>query len=370
MKKIIIAIGLLFWGIALCAHVTNRDKPLKGEWNFKLEKVWDINRAGENVLARPGGILASRNGVLVINDRKARINYLFDKNGRYIKSFGKRGEGPGEIRIQTFFFLVNDKILVPDVHKIHCFSLDGKLVENKTLKPALSPNLFLNEKEYITAPASIFDTMDGTGQIKRVNLVNGKENTLAEFRAFRGGSGKSNEGQIFDMIVMGLSPLMTIGYDGKDRLYYGMSDNYHINIMNLNGEKIGSFSLDRKARGITKSRKEEHFKNSRLPQGTLGQIVKSFPDKLTCFQGIKIHNGLAYIFGSDLGNSREKQEIDVFSMDGTYLYRGVLRFGKDYTMMFSPFGNLRVVKDSLYVVLESESGNVLVRKYKISLPPQ
>lgn len=366
-KSIILTLSLLL-AITLPAQVKNSDKPQKGEWDFKLQKILDIKSAAGDVLARPGGILAAADGTLIVHDGKIGINHLFDREGRYIKSFGKRGEGPGEIKAQSFFFLLENTIIIPDVGKIHYFSKEGNLIESKIKKPGITPNLFLNENEFIQAPKSFFDAVEGKGTIKRINLLTGKERVLAEFDIFKGGAGRGG-GQVIDIIVGGLSPLMTIGY-GNKRLYYGMSDKYHINIVDLEGKKTGSFSLDRPERKITKARKREHFKNSRLPQEALDQIVKSFPDKLTYFQEIKIHNGLVYVYVAELGRSREKQEIDIFSKEGKYLYRSCIRFGEDYTMMYSPFGNFYIVKDFLYVVLESESGDVLVRKYKISLPVQ
>lgn len=368
MKKSTIVLFLLLpvFTCTLLSHVKNSDKPQKGEWDFKLKKIWDIKSAAGEVLARPGGLLASGDGNLVVYDRKSSINHLFDGEGRYIKSFGKRGEGPGEIMIQSFFFLLENEIIIPDVGKIHYFSKAGNFIESKMKKPGIAPNLFLKRNEFIQAPKSIFDAVEGKGTIKKINLLTGKERVLAEFAVFKGGAGQGG-GHVFDIIVNGLSPLMTIGY-GNKRLYYGMSDKYHINIMDLDGKNIGSFSLDRDERKITRARKREHFKNSRLPQEALDQIVKSFPDKLTYFQEIEIHNGLVYIYAAELGRSRKKQDIDIFSTEGKYLYRSCIRFGEGHTMMYSPFGNLRIVNDFLYVVLESESGDVLVRKYKISLP--
>ncbi|MCK4763898.1 MAG: hypothetical protein KAW12_16980 [Candidatus Aminicenantes bacterium] len=367
MKKKVLFILLLSVVLTLQAHVKNPDKPQKGEWDFKLKTVYEIEKAGEEVLARPGGILIAGNGNLIVHDGQRRINHLYDKDGRYIKSFAKRGEGPGEVKHQVFFFSINNKIIIPDGLKVHYFSAAGDLIESKNKKTMLAPDLFLNRDEFIFSTKSIHDAVNGKGVIKSYHLPGAKEKMLVEFDIFKGGTGKS-DGVVFDMIVMGLTPLMTV-CSGNNRLYYGISDNYHIDIIDLQGKKTGSFSVDRKPVPVSTTRKREHFKNSRLPQDGLNQIIKSLPGKLTYFQGIETHKGLVYVFVAGLGKSRDKQEIDIFSAEGKYMYRSCLRFGEGFSLMFSPFGNLRINGDFLYVVLESDAGDVLVRKYSISLPP-
>jgi hypothetical protein len=366
MKKLFVFTFLVLLALFIFPEVVNKDKSLKGEWNFQLHKVWEITDAGDNIIGRPRGLLVSKDGYIYLYDRKHNTNFIFDPKGKYLKSFANRGEGPGEIKHQSFFFLENEAIIIPETTKINYFSKDGKYIKSVKTQGEKTPHLFLNKEEFISAPRSIYESNDGLGYIKKINLLNGKELSLAKFEVFRGGTGRSG-GQIFDMIVPGLSPLITIG-KAKDRLFYGYSARYTIHTIDLKGNQINSFSLIRPPQPLSKQKKMDYFKRMRLPENALHQVIKSFPDQLTYFQRIEVHNGLIYVFLSQLGNQRPEQEIDIFSVQGDYLYKATLRFGEKTSYLFSPFGNLRIAGESLYVVLEKEDGEIVIAKYNIKLP--
>jgi hypothetical protein len=50
------------------AAVVNPDKPLKGEWDLKLTKVWEINKAGDDVFGFPFSLTATDDGTLYVHD--------------------------------------------------------------------------------------------------------------------------------------------------------------------------------------------------------------------------------------------------------------------------------------------------------------
>ena len=50
-KRILIPILLfLFPIIMIFSEVANKDKPQHGDWDFKLEKVWEIGRVGDGIV--------------------------------------------------------------------------------------------------------------------------------------------------------------------------------------------------------------------------------------------------------------------------------------------------------------------------------
>jgi len=163
---------------------------------------------------------------------------------------------------------------------------------------------------------------------------------------------------------------MTIGYSG-DRLYWGMSDRYTIRVTDLAGSDLTSFSLDRRKTKVSQRDKREYFQSDNMPPDMLKQIVDSLPDELTHFVRIEVHNDLLYVFvpAIDLENKMLRiRQIDIFSPDGKYLYKARLDFGKDRVHLTSPLGNLVIKSGALYAVLQDEEDNVLVAKYKVSLP--
>jgi hypothetical protein len=368
-KRVFILISLiLFLMVDAFPGVANKDKPRHGEWEFKLEKVWETGRAGDAVLGRPQGLLATDDGILYLNDEANRTDYIFGPDGRFIRSFAKRGEGPGEVQRHGRFFFAGDKVIIPDVGRIHYFTREGQYLT--TVNKDCEPHAFIDENRLVDAPLSAVFLPEGKGKITLCDLRSGKDTVISEFSAFEGGVARGGGRVVADVIVPVFSPLMTIGYSG-DRLYWGMSDRYKINVTDLAGKDITSFSVDRKKTRVSKSEKRDYFKTDRMPADMLSQIVDSLPDEVTCFHRIEVHDKLVFIFVTDIDLDNKIlriRQIDIFSPEGTYLYKARLDLGKDRIHLSSPLQNIVMNNGFLYAVLQDAADNVLVAKYRISLP--
>ena len=163
---------------------------------------------------------------------------------------------------------------------------------------------------------------------------------------------------------------MTIGY-AEGRLYWGMSDRYKIHVTDLKGREITSFSVDRNKTRVSRKDKEDYFNKGNIPPDMLRQIVDGLPDDVTYFHRIDVHDGLIHVFVPEIdleNKSLRTRQIDIFSPEGRYLYKARLDYGRNRTHLSSPLGNMVIQGGFLHTVLQDENGNVLVAKYKISLP--
>jgi hypothetical protein len=164
---------------------------------------------------------------------------------------------------------------------------------------------------------------------------------------------------------------MTVGYDPfQKKIYYGNSDSYLVYVADLKGNHLNSFSVQRKKRKVPAAVKKERFKKlyERFPKDVIDQLYKSVPDEATCFNRIDIINRLIYLFKPYVKSVTPQQEVDIFSPDGKYLYRGVIRVGSDLKIVFSVFENLIIKNNHLYVVVEDKEGAQKVAKYRVVLP--
>lgn len=368
MKKLWVLLVLSFLTFFLSAgtsDVENADKPAKGQWDFKMQKVWTVDAAGEDVLGEISSIKVSENGTVYFHDRRNKRYYIFDKNGTFVRAFGKKGEGPGEIKWigQARFFPVNDKIIIADMDSIHYFTKDGdyiRSVKNNYMRNR--PTLFIDEDRFISAPLLQIDTRGKPSTIRLYNLKTGQETVITPFSVFTGGVARSG-GSVIAMVDGALTPMMRIGYDGK-RLYYGMNNSYAITVSDMIGEKKFTFTLDRARKEVSEAEKRKRFGGEGgAPEDMVEKIVKSMPDTLTYFSRIESYNGLIYVFQTSLDRGN-RQEIDIFSADGKYLYRAAIEVEKGSRIQTDPF-----IKDNhLYLAVEDEEGEVAINKYKIALP--
>lgn len=122
MKKkllFLLVLSLCLSSLLAAADVKNPDAPIKGDWDLKAKKLWEVSNYGKKVMALPAVEAVLDDETLCVYDYKNRENYLVDRNGKFIASFGKQGEGPGEVRSQRNVFAGEGKFIIVDYFLIH-----------------------------------------------------------------------------------------------------------------------------------------------------------------------------------------------------------------------------------------------------------
>jgi hypothetical protein len=369
MKKIMVLLLLMALSPFLFPDIRNRDKPVKGEWDFRLEKVWEVDKAGGEVFGLPFTLTVAEDERVYIFDPKNEKNYILDKDGALISTFGRSGQGPGELIGQERTFSIDGRLAIIDGVGIKYFSRDGSYLKTSGLeKLRRSPQIILGEDEFISFPMTAIAVPEGRGEVYYSKLDSAVERKIGDFSLTQAGIGSVGE-TVMDIIIIGLSPLLVAGYD-HGRLYWGASHSYQIHISDLEGRALGGFSVDRKARSVSNSFKKKFFKGPNVPPEMVAAIAKSFSNRLTYFHRIEVHDGLIYVFVPELdldqGKARTAQ-IDIFSAEGRYLYRARLDFGKGLTHLFSPLSNLCFRNGYLYAVCVRADDTVVIVKYRADL---
>lgn len=126
MRIFILLFIMVLCFTAYAREITNTVVPLKGEWNFNLRKVWEVNSAGDDLLAEVRNIQVDKNGRIYFYDFKLRKFFVLHPDGKFRLSFGRPGEGPGEYRRVLEFFLLDNTLAVSDERKILFFTKEGK----------------------------------------------------------------------------------------------------------------------------------------------------------------------------------------------------------------------------------------------------
>ncbi|MGD8538734.1 MAG: 6-bladed beta-propeller [Candidatus Aminicenantes bacterium] len=352
----------------LFTETQNPDKPLRGDWDFAPVKLWEISKAGEDVFGEPNRIRISEEGTVYVSDPENGLNYIFNRSGEFQRAFGQRGQGPGEVRQQRDIFVVKDQIYIVDTGMIHIFTKSGEYLESRRNQSYRHrPVIFLGKDVFIACPFGIFEAPGGVGKVSRVNLNDRSEKVITKFRIFEGGSARSGN-LIGSFVMIGLTPQMTVGY-GDNKIYYGMNDTYKIHIADLDGEVLDYFTLKRKKKRVSDEAKRKSFERyGRISRQTREQFIKTTPNDCTFFCRIEIHDGLIYVFVPDILR-KNTQKIDLFSLEGKYLYSGLIQLEEGVTMLDSQLDN-PVIKDGcLYAALQEESFKIKIAKYRIKYPP-
>jgi hypothetical protein len=364
---VVILVLVIILADFLCyAIVVNEDKPAKGEYVFPLEPVWQVDSAGDTPFGNVVSINVSGSGYVYCRDLKNKEYYIFNNDGKYAGIFGIRGEGPGEVKQVggANVSVVGDKVLIQDIDKIIFYSREGKFVRsvlnNRISRPVA---LFLNEDEFISAPTRIIGLSD-KAKMKYVNLKTNQEKVITDFTLFKGGVIQRENAQAVAVIPT-ITPVMVVGQQG-DKLYFGMNDKYEIYITDINGKEHGSFSLNRKQTTVSLKQKEDYMvrlTKGLAPDDLARQLAKTLPNEETYFANIQSHNSLLYLYRSHFIPGSH-QQIDIFSSDGKYLYRGFVRVKPGLTINAGP----AIQNNYIYMVLEDEEGEITLNKYNTVLP--
>lgn len=97
--------------------------------------VPDPEAHSTNILAEINAIQIDDQGNIYILDRKNTQVSVFNTDGLFIRSFGKRGQGPGEFQVPIGMFVEGQYLHIYDfmIRKISTFSLDGKHIKDMSL---------------------------------------------------------------------------------------------------------------------------------------------------------------------------------------------------------------------------------------------
>ncbi len=347
--------------VLLHPAVKNPDIPSKGDWDLKIEKQWQTSNYGQKPMAIPRIGCITDDGTICLYDYKHRAHFIINSDGSFKAEFGKRGEGPGEIRFPSRYFSLKNKFIIYDQPKLQYFLADGTYVKSLPIGGRFDPpELFINENEYISYKER------GTGGIfSHVYLSEGRQKLIRKILPAKGDLSESSQRGTVTIIIPGLSPRLATSFDTKNqRLYYGVSDTYAIVVCDMEGDIIERFSLQRKKIKFTKSMinrlsggERRMFKNQ------YKKITGKFP-YLTYFQKIQVEGGLLLVFVIYFGDSWEEQQIDIFSLEGKYLNRTLFKPPNRELIV----GEVFIMNGYLYTILDNGKGDRKLVKYKITLP--
>ena len=365
------AAAVIFVGMAgaACAGAaspgtSDSTKPLKGEWNFAPAAVWSIDRAGSDTLMRPGEPRVSRDGKLYFHDFDRHLSYIVGEKGELLGTFAGMGDGPGLVSRYVNCFTSDGRVIVGSMDKLHFFDSGGRFISSTPNNIFESfPLVFTSDDVFFTAPGALANLPGGKASIRKVDVTSGETKPIHEFTM------GADEQISFGGVILGVIPQIDMAYDSKGgRLYFARNDRYEILVSDLDGKMIGSFGLPKERIPVTEEDLKRHMAGAGIPADRVEKIVPMLPRKLTYFHRIQVIDGLVYVFTVDAFEPAiGKQCVDIFSPDGTYLYRGkiVLPEGDRYKNLDS----MVLSNGFLHAILADDDGGRRVAKYKVSMPP-
>lgn len=363
MRKSLFSAWLLVPVLAVSGQIPLKDKPLKGEWRFAPEKIWEIQKAGDDDFGRIAEILVSDASDVVVRDFKKNVSYLFDSNGRFLKKFAPQGKEDGQLSFYLNRFRAGDKIVLASPDKLHVFSSRGdfeRAVDNNLF--LRFPLHFVSEHEFIYAP-NVPRSPVNEKKLFLFDTRSGQEKLLADFSGTDTPGENAPPGPM--IMIFSLTPQVRLACDGR-RMAFGRSDRYRIFLADPSGAILSSFGLDRKPMTASLEDKRRHLAGTGTPE-QMEKIIAQLPDRMTFFSHLEFINGFLGVYAVNHTDRKTmSQQIDLFSEQGEFVYSGKMEFG-EHREFGSP-SNLVLKGEYAYVVLEDDQGRQTLAKYRIRLP--
>lgn len=247
-KSILIAVLILSIGTwAWCDlrdHYRKGKIVLKGATNFGDGNDWEslFYDRYKDIAVSPDGL------VFVVNTRTHNI-FKFNKNGKFIKKFGRRGKGPGDFFSPDEPTILDNKYLVvaeyPSNRRFSLWDFNGKCVKIVNTKTSIFfltatrdnwvayyyYNRHANKKNGYQTTISIVIKNISTGKEKILKKINLTDRSGIDFAERSSTSYGNFFGEVF------------LTQTGEGNLAVGVSNQPNINIYSPTGTLIRSFDL-------------------------------------------------------------------------------------------------------------------------------
>ncbi len=337
--------------------VTNPGEPKFGEFVFDLEEDLAIGDVDDEdyFFMRRLTLNVDGDGNIYVCDGGSRRVTKYDKNGIYVKTIGRQGQGPGEYMSPSGLYLDDvGNLCVQDFRSLHYYDKDGVFQKKDPLERSyprlipgprgtflgsIRPGLFLEEG----AKTSLIQIGKDGKPIQ----------TIAEYPV-------SYSKSLNAFVWHWYTNIIAVAHRKSDSFYYGFSREYKVNVADSDGSTIFIFEKKEMPQSISGEEKELTKKIGLMLAIRTREPEKAtvFPDHRPFFRSFfSDDTGRLYVilFKTIFERDEQNSSVDVFSKEGIYLYR-----------MNWPFIPALIKKGFLYEIRENEeTGDIKVLRHKI-----
>ena len=288
-----------------------------------------------------------KGNIYVLDSREANIK-VFDESGRHIRTFGTRGQGPGELQMPGGMCITPDEeILILDTanRRLLFFTLLGKYLRELSIGKYMFARVFPDSKGNLIGQFIVFAETPFQ-EITKFDAQLNPRLTLTKM------VDKSMDPRILTMV----HPILGLRVMRNDRIVWGISSEYAIFIVSPEGKRLRKILKDSIPQRIPEDRVEEwkgSLKGKVLPAGARLEAPKHYPaySYFICGDDSRLY---VKTYETDpVGNVY----CDVFDAEGRY----VVKFAVPGEEIISIVSNKRLYS----FIRENKEGLPIVKRYSM-----
>ncbi|MCK4932362.1 MAG: 6-bladed beta-propeller [Candidatus Aminicenantes bacterium] len=336
--------------------VENPEKPKSPKGiltKLILEEDFKIgdSEVEEEMIAQVTFFVVDENESIYALDWKANNIKVFDKNGKFVRTIGKQGQGPGEMNFPSGLLITpENELLVEDAGNTRqaYFTLEGEFLRNVSVADKTSlTNLVMDSKGNVLGRQFIIDEGAMSFEIRKFDKDLNNLFTI-ESIPFSFRDPQKDKMNPFDFVQIYF-------FDSEGKIYYGNPKEYEIQIFNSEGKLKKKITKKYKSEKITEEDIEKIM--DRIPDMGFGlKNMMEFPKQFPAYEAFTIdEEGRLIVRSYNKAEGEDEVYLDIFDAEGKYISR------------FPTKVNPRIWKNNkLYALEETDEGFIVIKRYTIS----
>lgn len=305
----------------------------------------------EEMIAQVTFFVVDENETIYALDWKANNIKVFDKNGKFVRTIGKQGQGPGEINFPSGLLITpENELLVEDAgnRRLAYFTLEGEFLRNVSVADKTSlTNLVMDNNGNVLGRQFIIDEGDMSFEIRKFDKDLNNLFTI-ESIPFTFRDPQKDKMDPFDFVQIYF-------FDSEGQIYYGNPKEYEIQIFSSEGKLKKKITKKYKSEKMTGEDIEKIM--DRIPDMGFGvKNMMEFPKQFPAYEAYTLdEEGRLIVRSYNKAEEENNVYLDIFDADGNYIAR------------FPSKVNPRVWKNSkMYALEETDEGFIVIKRYTVS----
>ena len=332
--------------------VENGKKPVtvKGclsEVHFVRELTVGESEDPDRAFSQLAGFTVTDDGQIFALDMKEKKVKIFDSQGKFIRSFGKEGQGPGELSMPSGISVTpKGEIMIEDAmnRRLSYFSAQGEYlhqisIADKTglVNILIGPEGNMLGREIVLADNQMyFDIKKFNPELKPLFTIDRMEfpNPL---------QGKINLMEIISLYQ----------YDSRGNVVYGRTDKYEIHFYDGEGNRFRTIKKDYEPVKVTPEDVKEM--TDRIPDTGINLKERlEFPENFPAYSFFSLDDqDRIYVRTYEKGKNEDAYALEIFDKEGRF-----------FAKTFCELTPMLWKGSQVYSIEENEEGYQIIRRYR------
>jgi hypothetical protein len=341
--------------------ILNRVEPYESKGTastFSLQKEFTIDTEDDRIVQL--GLTdigysfdADSQGNIILNayENTEGMIFKFDREGNFIRSFGRKGQGPGELQGRNYVSLTIrvdniDNIAVSDFgNKLVFFDKEGQFIDEKKVDPDTISIVPLSNRNFL----SYIRVMDGRSEYINQNpliLVDSEQEVISELDK------QMVPNPIVGKRLKGSYHILSWSI-GSDKIFTGFQERgYEISVFNFDGKLVRKIKKEYNPVPVSEEYKTTFMEQFNAPIFDDIRNKIYFPDAMPPFHSFfSDDEGRLYVMTYEEGENPGESMVDIFNSAGMCICRASLKIHHDEGGVYATIRGGR-----LYALKEKESG--------------